>query len=90
MLAQGDSHWADTTGTGHSYVTITGGTLGLLPTTSDPESAMKDEIPYGSVFGGCRGMATPEVEPNQINYLYESRPDVFLSYVNNTLVVSNR
>ena len=86
VLAQGDSHWADTTGTGHSYVTITGGTLGMLPTTSDPESAMKDKIPYGSVFGGCRGMATPEVEPNQINYLYESRPDVFLSYVNNTHV----
>ena len=39
---------------GHTYITITGGTLGMLNATN-PDDVFKDNIPYGSVFGGCRG-----------------------------------
>ena len=86
-LVTSDSQWADTTGTGHTYVNVLGGTIGMLPLDpTKPESVFKDGIPYGSVFGGCRGMATPDVATNEIAHLYESRPDVFLSYVNHTHV----
>ena len=50
--------WADTANTGHTYVNIYGGTLGMLPTDpTKPDDVFKDNIPYGSVFGGCRGQA---------------------------------
>ncbi|MBO7082367.1 MAG: T9SS type A sorting domain-containing protein [Bacteroidales bacterium] len=81
------SYSNDTIGSGSTYINITGGVLGMLPVdNTNPDGAMKDGVPYGSVFGGCRGVATPEVEPEQIPYLFESRPDVFLGYVNNTHV----
>ena len=77
--------WADTTNSGHTYITITGGTLGML-NPEKPQSAFKDTIPYGSVFGGCRGMAVPDVLPTQIDDLFGKRPDVFLGFVNHTHV----
>ena len=85
------AQWADTTNSGHTYVKILGGTIGMLPIDDgtnpvDPESVFKDNIPYGSVFGGCRGTATPDVTPAEVAHLFESRPDVFLSYVNHTHV----
>ena len=49
-----DSNWNDTLNSGHTYITITGGTLGMLDTVN-PDKVFKDNIPYGSVFGGCRG-----------------------------------
>ena len=39
---------------GHTYITVTGGTLGMLNSTN-PDDVFKDNIPYGSVFGGSRG-----------------------------------
>ena len=42
---------------GHTYIDIIGGQLGALD-ASDPSKVFKDNIPYGSVFGGCRGMAS--------------------------------
>ena len=52
------AYWADTTNSGHTYVNIFGGTLGMLPEKADkPDKVFKDDIPYGSVFGGCRGQA---------------------------------
>ena len=81
------TYWADTTGRGHTNITINKGTIGMLPTDpTKPESVFKDNIPYGSVFGGCRGLATPDVDPSQIANLFENRPDVFYSYVNHTFV----
>ena len=84
------AQWADTTNSGHTYVNIYGGTLGMLPENANkPDKVFKDNIPYGSVFGGSRGQATPEVtvaESSNPDQLYESRPDVFYGYVNSTHV----
>ena len=46
---------------GRTYVNIYGGQLGML-NPSKPSEVFKDNIPYGSVFGGCRGMADGHVE----------------------------
>ena len=41
---------------GHTYVTVNAGQIGMLPTNpSRPDDVIKDNIPYGSVFGGSRG-----------------------------------
>ena len=41
---------------GQTTVKINGGTLGML-NPSKPSDVFKDNIPYGSVFGGARGVA---------------------------------
>ena len=67
---------------GKSTVTILGGTVG--PTsTSVTEWADDDGIPYGSVFGGSRGLAaaTCTLSPR-----YRYMPDFFLGYVNKSFV----
>ena len=74
----------DTTNTGRTYVTITGGTLGCL-TPSDPSESVKDNIPYGSVFGGCRGSATRDV-PRTLTPRFRYCPEDYLGYVNKTYV----
>ena len=48
--------WTNVRNSGHTYVTIKGGQLGMLK-PSKPDDVFKDNVPYGSVFGGCRGMA---------------------------------
>ena len=55
-LVTNDADWSYVRNSGHTYVNIYGGTLGMLD-ASDPNGVLKDTIPYGSVFGGCRGMA---------------------------------
>ena len=74
---------------GHCTINITGGTLGMLPIERDdnnklvPNSVMKDDVPYGSVFGGCRGVVkSSEVDSIQNVNSIEAR----LSFVNNTVV----
>ena len=64
---------------GHTYVTITGGTLGRA-------DVLYKSLPTGNVFGGCRGTAAPNVPPTlspRILYC----PEFFLGYVNHTHVV---
>ena len=50
------AYWDTIQRSGHTYVYVNGGDLGILK-PSKPNDVIKDNIPYGSVFGGCRGMA---------------------------------
>ena len=71
----------DETGTsvgGLCTINITGGTLGMLK-ASDPADVFKDNIPYGSVFGGCRGLVEESSDNLSSNVAH-------LSFVNNTKV----
>ncbi len=66
---------------GRSWVEVKRGTLGMLPVDkSKPDDVIKDNIPYGSVFGGARGLvdANCDVEGSE-----ESR----MSYVSSTKVI---
>ena len=66
-LVTNDADWSYVRNSGHTYVNIYGGTLGMLDHT-DPNGVLKDTIPYGSVFGGCRGMAV-EVSPTRFGFV---------------------
>ena len=68
----------DFTGSGKTTVSVTGGQVGYID--SDPTESIKDGLPYGNIFGGCRGQATAEVEGIDIN------PDFYVGYVNETSV----
>ena len=74
----------DTANSGHTYVTIANGTVGLYST--NPTKNYKDSIPYGSVFGGCRGIATFN-DPRELAPRILYSPDDFLGYVNKTHVI---
>ena len=56
-------------------VKITGGTVGY--------TGVKDGLPYGNVFGGCRGAAAPNITESP-RYLYS--PEFFVGYANETNV----
>lgn len=68
----------DFTGSGKTTVSVTGGQVGYIDT--DPTKSIKDGLPYGNIFGGCRGQATAEVEGIDMN------PDFCVGYVNETSV----
>ena len=67
---------------GKCSVKITGGTVGYID-ESDPTNSMKDNLPYGNVFGGCRGEAAPNITDSP-RYIY--CPEFFLGYANETEV----
>lgn len=71
--------WENTnfTGSGKTTVLITGGQVGYIDST-DPTETLKDDLPYGNIYGGCRGQAAAEAEGYNIN------PDFFVGYVNET------
>ncbi len=79
-----EEDWNYVHNSGHAYVTIKGGEIGML-NPSDPEKVFKENVPYGSVFGGCRGVAVPEV-PRALTPRYKYCPEDFLGYVNYTHV----
>ena len=66
---------------GKCSVTVLGGTVGHI--TSNPSESIKDGLPYGNVFGGCRGASAPNIGESP-RYLYS--PEFFLGYVNETEV----
>ena len=68
---------------GKCTVTITGGTVGYVD-PSNAEDYVKDGLPYGSVFGGCRGECAPNIRETP-RYLYS--PEFFTGYVNETEVI---
>ncbi len=68
---------------GISTVKIYGGTVGYID-YSNPNSYIKDGLPYGNVFGGCRGEAAPNIVESP-RYLY--CPEFYLGYVNETRVI---
>ena len=72
---------------GKCTVKISGGTIGYIDTT-DPSNTMypwnsSASLPYGNVFGGCRGESAPNIVESP-RYLYS--PEFFLGYVNETSV----
>ena len=73
--------WTNTdfTGSGEAKVNIYGGTLGI-----DGYDSNNDNLPFGSVFGGCRGKAAMNVGARSPRYRYV--PDFFLGYVNKAIV----
>ena len=73
---------------GKCKVKITGGTIGYI-NTEDPLSSMypynsSASLPYGNVFGGCRGESAPNISESP-RYLYS--PEFFVGYVNETEVI---
>ena len=68
----------DFTGSGKTTVSVTAGQVGYIDT--DPTKSIKDGLPYGNIFGGCRGQATAEVEG------IDKNPDFYVGYVNETSI----
>ena len=78
----GGKLWDENTDNGKAFmnsgictVKILGGTVGYTGT--------KDGLPYGNVFGGCRGDAAPNITESP-RYLYY--PEFFVGYANETIV----
>ena len=74
-------------GSGKCTVNITGGTVGYID-ESDPSNSMYPwnstaSLPYGNVFGGCRGESAPNIVETP-RYLYS--PEFFVGYANETTV----
>ena len=67
---------------GKTDVKVIGGTVGYID-QKDPSDSMKDGLPYGNVFGGCRGEAAPNITESP-RYLY--CPLFYSGYVNETNV----
>ena len=68
-------------GSGKTNVTVTGGYVGYID--ADPSKSVKDELPYGNIFGGCRGESTPNI--NEIPpFLYN--PTFYAGFTNETHV----
>ena len=67
---------------GQTYVSVTGGTVGYID-EADPEASFKDGLPYGNVFGGCRGESAPNV-PDDVAPRYQYIPSFYSGYVNET------
>lgn len=65
---------------GKSSVTITGGTVGYIDFTKVSDYTYSG-LPYGNVFGGCRGESAPNIFESP-RYLY--CPTFFSGYVNET------
>ena len=68
---------AEFTGSGRTIVSVTGGQVGYIDSTT-PQNTMKDDLPYGNIFGGCRGRGAAEVQGINVN------PDFYLGFVNET------
>lgn len=73
-------------GSGKCTVKITGGTIGYI--ASNPSESMYPKnssasLPYGNVFGGCRGESAPNITESP-RYLYS--PEFFVGYANETSV----
>ena len=79
--SEGDNAW-HFLNSGKCTVKITGGTVGFV--ASNPSESMKDGLPYGNVFGGCRGDAAPNITESP-RYLY--CPEFFVGYANETEVI---
>ena len=67
---------------GKTQVSVTGGTVGYI-NEDDPEETFKDGLPYGNVFGGCRGESAPNV-PDDVDPRYQYVPSFYSGYVNET------
>ena len=68
---------------GKCTVMITGGTVGYIKDASSlyPQT---DGLPYGNVFGGCRGVSAPNIGESP-RYLFS--PESFMGFANETEVI---
>ena len=78
---EGDDAW-QFLNSGKTEVNITGGTIGYIKKT-DAEDSMKDGLPYGNVFGGCRGESAPNISESP---RYHYSPQFYSGYVNESKV----
>ena len=83
--SEGDDAWLFLN-SGKTNVKVLGGKVGYVNKT-DPSLSIKNDLPYGNVFGGSAGEAAPEVSELP-RYLY--CPAFFSGYVNETDVVIGR
>ena len=74
---------ADFLNSGKTTVTVTGGQVGYIK-AGDPDDSMKDGLPYGNIFGGCRGESAPNLFESP---RYHYSPQFFSGYVNETKVI---
>ena len=79
--SDGDDAW-EFLHSGKATVKVLGGTVGYVNETN-PVLSMKNELPYGNVFGGSAGEAAPNIAETP-RYLY--CPAFFSGYVNETEV----
>ena len=77
--SEGDDAW-EFLHSGKATVKVLGGTVGYVNETN-PVLSMKNELPYGNVFGGSAGEAAPNIAETP-RYLY--CPAFFSGYVNET------
>lgn len=80
-VSEGDDAW-EFLHSGKATVKVLGGTVGYVNETN-PVLSMKNELPYGNVFGGSAGEAAPNIAETP-RYLYS--PAFFSGYVNETEV----
>ena len=74
--------WADYfMSSGKTTVKVFGGTVGYVD--ADPKNSIKNNLPYGNVFGGSAGEAAPNV-PQNLSPRYHYCPAFFSGYVNET------
>ena len=76
---EGDDAW-QFLNSGKTTVKVLGGTVGYIDAT-DPTVSMKNQLPYGNVFGGSAGEAAPNIAEDP---RYEYSPAFFSGYVNET------
>jgi len=76
---EGDNAWQFLK-SGKTFVNVFGGTVGYI-NAADPTKSMKNDLPYGNVFGGSAGEAAPNIA-EMPRYLYS--PAFFSGYVNET------
>ena len=69
----------DFTNSGKTTVSIIGGQVGYID-SEHPEKTLKDDLPYGNIYGGCRGQGAAEVSE------LDKNPDFYVGYVNETSV----
>ena len=66
---------------GKTTVKVFGGTVGYVD--ANPANSIKNNLPYGNVFGGSTGEAAPNV-PQKLSPRYHYSPSFFSGYVNET------
>lgn len=79
--SDGDDAW-QFLNSGNTHVKVLGGTIGYV-NTADPSKSIKNNLPYGNVFGGSAGEAAPNIM-DLPRYYY--CPAYFSGYVNETNV----
>ena len=79
--SEGNDAW-EFLNSGKTTVRVVGGMVGYV-NAANPNKSVKDNLPYGNVFGGSTGEAAPNV-PASLTPRYLYCPSFFSGYVNET------